>query len=362
MLHGKFGMTNSFWENKKVLITGHSGFKGGWLAQILFQKDAIVTGISLEPISSPNFFYELEINKKTKSYISDINDYEVLDKIFKKEKPEIIFHLAAESLVLNSYKNPINTFKTNIIGTANVLELSKKYSDFIKSVVIVTTDKCYRNLEKGNFFVEDDPLGGIDPYSASKACAEILTDCYLNSYFQKLPTNIASARAGNVIGGGDWAFNRLIPDIINSIFDNKELIIRYPNAVRPWQHVLEPIFGYLKLAENLFYDQKFCQAWNFGPSEKNNNLSVIQIIEYIENKLNRELKYSIKKEAEHEAGMLNLNSTKAKEMLNWIPKFCIEEALDLTINWYKNFYVSRQNLESLTLDQIKLYENLEVLS
>jgi len=273
-----------FFKDKKILITGHTGFKGGWLTQMLLNWGAKISGIALRPNTKPNLFEALKLKEKIKNYFWDIRDFKNISKIIKREKPEIIFHLAAQPLVRESYNNPLYTFETNIIGTANVLESIRDLKS-VKAVIIVTTDKVYENKNIDHSFKESDKLGGTDPYSSSKAASEIIVNSYIKSFFQTLNyakthfTLIASARSGNVLGGGDWQKDRLIPDIIRAIFEKKEkIIIRNPSAIRPWQYVLEPLFGYLLLAKNLYEGRTdFVGPWNFGPL-KNNYVSVEELV------------------------------------------------------------------------------------
>ena len=268
----------NFWRGKKVLITGHTGFKGGWLSLWLKILGAKVIGYSLNPITKKNFFNETKIKKIfKKDYRKNIKNIDDLSKCISTFRPQIVFHLAAQPQVLESYNEPLDTVKTNVIGTINLLEIARK-KKFIKTIVIVTTDKVYKNLEKNIRFTENSPLGGDDVYSASKASADIITLSYIKSFFKNSFCNIATARAGNCIGGGDWTKFRILTDSVESFLNNKELVIRNPDAKRPWQHVLEPLSGYLKLAEKLYCDntKKYTGSWNFGPN-KRNNLKVKEI-------------------------------------------------------------------------------------
>ena len=259
---------SDFWPGKKVLITGHTGFKGSWLCLWLNKMGANVSGLSLnDPVSNPNMFSVLNIEKSVKDERGDISNYETCIRIVTKHEPEIVFHLAAQPLVKLSYSDPLKTYNTNILGTANILEAIRN-CESVKTIVAITTDKCYENIEKEYAYVETDALGGFDPYSSSKACAEHIASAYYRSFFRKKGVGLATARAGNVIGGGDWALDRLIPDMIKSWSKNEKLFIRYPLATRPWQHVLEPLSGYLMLAEALWEEQeKFSGPWNFGPAK-----------------------------------------------------------------------------------------------
>jgi len=352
-------MTNlqGFYKNKKVLITGHTGFKGGWLTQILLNFGAKVSGIALKPNTKPNLFQILGLEKEIRNYFCDIRDFGKILEIIKKEKPEIVFHLAAQPLVRDSYDHPLYTFETNIMGTANVLQAIKEVG-IVKSAVIITTDKVYENKEKGSSFKEEDKLGGYDPYSASKAAAEIVINSYSRSLFnpsdykKKHQTLIASARAGNVIGGGDWQKDRLMPDIIRAVFEKQEkVIIRNPQAIRPWQYVLEPLWGYLLLAEKLYDGKKdFSSAWNFGPNNKN-YLTVEKLVKTTLELLGQGI-YKIQKDStKHEAQLLKINSHKAQKFLNWRANLDIKTILELTCDWYQAFY-NKKDIVELTNQQI----------
>ena len=337
---------NNIYKNKKVLITGHTGFKGSWLAFWLIKMGADVTGYSLTPPTQPNHF-EL-LNLKMNSIIGDIRDKEKLNKTLKKYKPEIIFHLAAQPLVRLSYKEPIETLETNIIGTANLFEACRSVNS-VKAILNITSDKCYENKEWIWGYRENDPMGGYDPYSASKGCSELITAAYRNSFFNineyQKSHNIllASCRAGNVIGGGDWAEDRLIPDIMKATANDKTVEIRNPYATRPWQHVLEPLSAYLLLGQNLLKEKKeFATAWNFGPSEKG-EITVKQVVEYCKknwNKINYKL-LNLDKEL-HEAGLLKLDCSKAYTKLSWKPVWDTQTTFEKTIKWYKNYYQNKK--------------------
>jgi len=350
-----------FFKDKKVLITGHTGFKGSWLTQILLGLGAHVIGYSLKPNTIPNLFDILNLKDKVKNYFGDIGDYEKLLKVMKNEKPDIVFHLAAQPLVRDSYDDPLYTYRTNIIGTANVLQAIKETTS-VKSAVIITTDKVYENKKWIWPYREVDAIGSNpDPYSTSKACAELVIQSYLKSFFNIENYDkthnclIASARAGNVIGGGDWANDRLVSDIIKNIFEKKKkIIIRSPESIRPWQHVLEPLIGYLMLSKELYQGNKnFVGAWNFAPDESN-HLTVKELIEKSINILGKG-SYSIQRDnKKHEAKLLKLDSTKSKIYLHWKPVLSIDEVLDWTFEWYKNYY-SNKNILNFTKKQIKLF-------
>lgn len=353
-------MLEEFYKNKKILITGHTGFKGSWLSQILINWGAQVVGYSLEPNTQPALFDILGLAKRLEHHIGDIRDYQNLKKIITQTKPEIVFHLAAQPLVRESYDNPLYTFQTNIMGTANLLQAVKE-GEGVKAVVVITTDKVYRNQEQDHCFKEDDPLSGYDPYSASKAGAEIVTDAYLKSFFNPQDYNvrhqtlIASARSGNVIGGGDWSKDRLMTDIIRAVFENdKPVIIRNPQAVRPWQHVLEPLGGYLLLAEKLYQGQReFVGPWNFGP-DRESFLTVEEILSKAFAILQKGAYAVERDDKKHETTLLKLDINKAKNVLKWRPIFDIDTALNLTFNWYKSFY-NKENIVDLTNQQINSF-------
>ena len=284
-------MNLDFWKNKKVFITGNTGFKGSWLSLILLKLNCNIVGYSFNPPTKPSLFNETALNKKFTTYFADVRNFEKLYECINSTKPDIIIHCAAQSLVYCGYENPLETYSTNVMGTVNVLEALRKV-DFKCILINVTSDKCYLNKEEEISFVETDPMGGKDPYSSSKGCSEIISNSYIESFFNKDSNYsykaVASVRAGNVIGGGDWAPNRLIPDLMKSYLAKSSLTIRNPNFVRPWQHVLEPLFGYLELAEKLFYNKDFMGGWNFGPSISD-QMSVIEIVNKFSSKI--ELNY-----------------------------------------------------------------------
>ena len=349
----------NFFKNKKILITGHTGFKGGWLSKILLNWGADIIGIALKPNTNPNLFTLLDIKEKIKNYFCDIRNFKKVKEIIFKEKPEIVFHLAAQPLVRDSYDDSLYTFETNIIGTANILEAIREMGK-VGAAIMVTTDKVYK--DKGNrFYKEDDQLGGYDPYSSSKVGAEIVIDSYIKSFFnskdylKKHTTLVASARSGNALGGGDWQKDRLVPDIIRAIFEkNKKVIIRNPNSIRPWQYVLEPLYGYLILAKKLFKGKKnFSGAWNFGPEEKN-YLTAKEIVEKTLKILKRG-SYIIERDlTKHETDFLKLDITKAKKTLGWKPIFDLDETLKFTLDWYISFY-NKEDVIKITDQQIKSF-------
>ena len=353
---------NSFWKNKKVFITGHTGFKGSWLVLILNCLGAKVSGYALNPISKPNFFDGLKLSKFLENdFRDDVKNFTNLDKAIKKTKPSVVFHLAAQSSVLVSYKNREDTIKTNIIGTFNLLkalELNKS----IKSAIIVTTDKVYLNEDKKVKFDENSKLGGHDLYSSSKACCEIITESFVKSFIDKDKCKIATVRSGNCIGGGDWTEDRIVKDCVEAFVHKKNLLIRSPNATRPWQHVMEPICGYLKLAEKLFNKNghKFVGSWNFGPN--NINLSVLNLAIIGKKIFNSKCKIIIEKNQKkklHEAKYLSLNSLKSHKILKWKVYMKPKESLKLTFDWFKVFYGNKKNKEKVIKFTINQFENFQ---
>ncbi len=325
-------------RGKTVLITGHTGFKGSWMTYLLATNEVNVIGYSLEPNTTPNLYSELNLDSLCASNIADVNDLYKITEVVKKSQPDFIFHMAAQPLVRYSYKNPIETFSTNVMGTANVLEACKVLSKKC-SVVCVTTDKVYYNNEWLYPYRESDALGGYDPYSASKAAAELVIDSYRKSFFTNSNVFVASARAGNVIGGGDWSEDRLIPDIVSAAEKNEDVVLRNPNSVRPWQHVLDPLFGYLLLAKTI--DEKgssYCEAYNFGPKTDEAKM-VFEVCETVLAHLSNG-KVVIEDQTQsrpHEAGLLKLDISKASNKLNWNPIWNSDMALNRTAVWYKNF-------------------------
>ena len=329
-------INKNFWKNKKVFVTGHTGFKGSWLCIFLNSLGSKVTGYSLKPKSNPNL-YKLSNVKKVieKSIISDVRNYKKLHKSIKESKAEIVFHLAAQPLVRDSYRNPKETFDININGTINVIE-SVRNIPAVKSLVIITTDKVY-DISKNRIFKEDDLLGGKDPYSASKVCCEYLFNSYLKSFFgNNKNQRIATVRAGNVIGGGDYSKDRLIPDIYKSIKNKQKIVLRNPNSVRPWQHVLEPLSGYIILAEKMYkkYNNKISPNWNFGP-----NISSCKSVKYIAQKFSKNSNCKIKiikvknKNYKSETDLLRLSNLKSKKYLKWYPKWNLNKTINKIIEW-----------------------------
>ncbi len=345
-----------FYKNKTVIVTGHTGFKGSWLCLVLWLFGAKIIGISSYNLGIKSNYKILKIGSKiNKEFKIDINNFNKLKNIFIKTKPDIIFHLAAQSLVSKSVVNPLETFNTNIIGTINVLE-SLRYIKKKCSAVIVTSDKCYLNKEIIRGYNENDILGGIDPYSASKACAEINFKSYFNTYFKKNKLiSVATARAGNVIGGGDFSSNRILPDIIKSLINKKTLKIRNPKSTRPWQHVLEPLRGYMDLSINLYNNSENSgESFNFGPNKKE-NFTVMNVVNFIR-KITPALKIRIDRSAPSfkESGLLKLDCKKAKNSLGWYPYLSTKQSIDFTMEWYLA-YLSKINIKEITLKQIVRY-------
>ncbi|MEM4247713.1 MAG: CDP-glucose 4,6-dehydratase [Candidatus Nanoarchaeia archaeon] len=339
-----------FWRGRRVFITGHTGFKGSWLTIWLRKLGAKVYGFSLrEPPSTPSHF-EL-FAPDCRSFFGDIRNPAKLEKALQKSSPEIVFHLAAQPIVRLSYLAPVETFSTNLIGTLNLFEACRK-TPSVKAIINITTDKCYENLETDKAYKEEDPLGGHDPYSSSKACSEILSSCYRKSFFNSTGILLATCRAGNVIGGGDWAKDRLIPDIMRATAKGEEAIIRNPFSIRPWQHVLDPLYGYIMLGEKLLNgDAKFATAWNFGPALED-CLTVEELVKMASREWKR-IKYKFQNNSEqnfHEAKILKLDCNKAQTELGWKPVWNSAKAIKKTVEWYKNFH---------EFNTIKTLENIE---
>ena len=342
--NGKYGMTNLFsgiYNNKTILITGHTGFKGSWLALWLTKMGAQVIGYSLEAPTNPNHFSLLDMN--ITSIIGNIKDLAKLNSVIQEYQPDIVFHSASQALVKLSYENPIETYETNVLGTLKVYEACRNNN--VKAIVTITSDKAYDNKEWLWGYRENDAMGGYDPYSSSKGCTELLTSSYRNSYFnlseykKSHNTLIASCRAGNVIGGGDWAKDRLITDIMLSISEKKSVLIRKPNATRPWQHVLEPLSGYLQIGQKLLEEEvQFAEGWNFGPPSED-NITVEEIVQCIKKYWNK-LEYKIDKDSnsKHEAHLLKLDCSKANNILKWKAVWNSDTTIKTTVQWYKNFY------------------------
>lgn len=349
-------MFKDFYKGKKVFLTGHTGFKGSWLTLWLKKLGADVLGYSLEPNTLPSMFEELRIYGHCKNVFGNILDVQKLEETMKEFQPDIIFHLAAQPLVRLSYREPVLTYKTNVIGTLNVLEAARKCTS-AKAFVNITSDKCYENKEVEHGYKEDDPMGGYDMYSSSKGCVEILSSSYRRSF---LTSNndfaLGCARAGNVIGGGDWAQDRLIPDCIRAINKGIDIEIRNPIAIRPWQHVLEPLSGYLLLGEKLYNEgKKFAQGFNFGPNE-DSALTVEKVAGMVCEYYGKGNVIVGEKSSLHEAGLLMLNIDKTRSTLGWTPTYSANEAIAETVEWYKHFYDKDTDMFDLTIKQIEKFE------
>ncbi|MBF9022602.1 CDP-glucose 4,6-dehydratase [Rhodobacterales bacterium FZCC0069] len=349
-------MNPSFWKNKTVFLTGHTGFKGGWMAHWLYELGASVHGFSCAPPTQPNFFTETRLQTRlARSVIGDIRDFTALMGALKTSKPDIVIHMAAQSLVRESYKTPVDTFSANVMGTVNLLEAARQVGT-AKAIINITTDKCYENKEWIWPYRENDHLGGRDPYSSSKACADIAAAAYRSSFLADANIHLASVRAGNVIGGGDWATDRLLPDFLRALESQKTLSIRSPNAVRPWQHVLEPLSGYLMLAQKLYEEgAAFAEAWNFGPNDEGAK-SVGWIVEQLCAQIPAARWEIHNVKQAHEANMLKLDSSKARARLGWVPRWSLETALSKTIEWHQA-WSNREDLAGVTSEQIQVYVN-----
>ena len=354
-------MNSNFWNKKRVLVTGHTGFKGSWLSLWLQELGAEVAGFSNNIPTEPSMFKIAHVENEMNSVFGDIRDISKIQNVINEFKPEIIFHLAAQSLVQESYNNTIETFSTNILGTVNLMEAIRA-SQSVQEVINVTSDKCYEENELDRGFVETDPMGGHDPYSCSKGCSELITSSYRKSFFNKNKNSnvmVSSVRAGNVIGGGDWAKDRLIPDIIKGILKNNPIMIRNPNYVRHWQHVLDPLYGYLSLAEKMWsHDEKFADSWNFGPKENN-----AKSVEWILEKFNEYWKGGIKwkidqRKFNHENKFLKLDSSKSKLMIDWESKIELDNAIKMIVDWYEKLK-NCEDMREVTIKQIQEYSRIQ---
>jgi len=345
------GLSADFWAGKRVLVTGHSGFKGGWTCLMLSMLGAEVHGLSLPPTEDSRFFMSVDLeNRISGSTYADITDYESCLGVIEKFNPDVIFHMAAQALVRASYSSPVETYMTNVLGPVNIFEAARHVQS-VKVIVNVTTDKCYKNNEWLWPYREDEALGGHDPYSSSKACSEIVSAAYRESFFKASSVQLATARAGNVIGGGDWSKDRLIPDILRSLDANEVITVRSPLAIRPWQHVLEPVSGYILLAQKLGENKDlYDEAWNFGP-EDNDCWSVEKIVTHVCRILKRGSWNSLDTDQPHEAGLLKLDSSKAKAKLGWLPRWKISQALRKTLDWHQEF-LSGADMYDYSLEQI----------
>jgi CDP-glucose 4,6-dehydratase len=352
-------MSSSFWKDKKVFITGHTGFKGSWLCLWLQSLGAEIVGYGLMPPTNPNLFELANVEQGMDSIIGDIRDGSKLTKCLCQFLPDIVIHMAAQPLVRRSYADPVETYSTNIMGTVNLLEAVRR-TPSVRAVVIVTTDKCYENKEWVWGYRETEPMGGFDPYSSSKGCAELVTAAYRSSFFNpetfaSHQVALATVRAGNVIGGGDWAEDRLIPDILKAFQESQPAIIRCPDSTRPWQHVLEPLNGYLQLAENLYSNGiSFAEAWNFGPNDEDTK-TVRWIVDQLAHQWGKDASWTDDQGINpHEALCLKLDCSKAKVLLNWGPKWSLSQTLNHIITWHKA-YLEESDMREISLHQIKTY-------
>ena len=344
-----------FWSGKRVFLTGHTGFKGGWIGHWLSELGAMVYGYALGPPTKPNFFSETQLNQRLSgSTTGDLNDYTSIVRALQRAKPDIVIHMAAQPLVRSSYQSPLETFSANVMGTLNLLEASRMIGS-IKAFLNITSDKCYENKEWGWPYRENDRLGGDDPYSASKACAEIVTAAYRKSYFMEAGIHLATARAGNVIGGGDWATDRLVPDFLRALDAGDTMKIRFPHAVRPWQHVLEPLSGYLLLVERLHDGgETFAEPWNFGPNDEE-----ARSVGWVADRLCH-IAPDVKWVAEtadinpRETQMLRVDSSKTRDRLGWKPRWTLENALDKTLEWHQAWR-NKQDMGRVCSNQIEEY-------
>lgn len=349
MIHMK-----NFYRDKNILITGHTGFKGAWLSEILVGWGADIHGFSLNPPTEPNLFEILELNSKIDSYIGDIRDLEELKLKFDEINPEIVIHMAAQPLVRESYKNPVYTYETNVIGTVNICECVR-CTDSVKSFLNVTTDKVYENKEKQEAYKEDEKLDGFDPYSNSKSCSEIITHSYNNSFFKNLNIAVSTARAGNVIGGGDFAKDRIIPDCVKSALANENISIRNPYSTRPYQHVFEPLNAYLTIVKNQYENIEYAGYYNVGPND-DDCITTGDLADLFCNHWGNGLKWinDSEENAPHEANFLKLDSTKIRNIFNWQPKWGIEKAIEKTVEWTKA-YANSENIIEFSDNQINEY-------
>jgi CDP-glucose 4,6-dehydratase len=346
-----------FWQGKRVLLTGHTGFKGGWLSLWLQQLGAELTGLALPPPKTPSLWELARVDEGMASHFGDIRDLENVRRIFRETEPEVVFHLAAQPLVRASYADPVNTYATNVMGTLHILEAVRE-SPSVRSCVLVTTDKVYKNRESMTPYREDEPLGGHDPYSSSKACCEIVAESYIASYFSKASSKarVATARAGNVLGGGDFGSDRLIPDIVRAWSQGEAVTLRYPQAVRPWQHVLEPLAGYLQLAEALYEDRpEFAHAFNFGPDEFDMR-TVGEVVSELSNRWPNCPGFRVEPSELHETGLLRLDSSRARERLHWRPRWSLSTCLEATLEWHRAWSMG-QDMREFTLRQVARYSD-----
>jgi CDP-glucose 4,6-dehydratase len=348
---------NDFWQGRRVLLTGHTGFKGSWLALWLARLGADVIGFAEAPPTEPALFELARISEVVDDRRGDVRRLDLIEATFRRARPEVVLHMAAQPLVRASYRDPVLTYAINVMGTAHVLEAAR-HTDTVRVVVNVTSDKCYAGPSPAGGYREDDPKGGADPYSSSKGCAELVTEAYRNSYFRD-SVALASARAGNVLGGGDWSADRLIPDVVRAQAEGRPAVIRNPDAVRPWQHVLDPLAGYLLLAQRLWDEPALAGGWNFGPSP-GTSVPVREVLARFERSWGMPIRWDTTK-GEHppEAAQLNLSSEKARRQLEWAPRWDLDQTLEATAAWYRRV-AAGDDARDLSLNQIEAYERAEV--
>ena len=361
------GVTPEFWRQKRILVTGHTGFKGSWLSIWLLSLGAEVYGMALPPGTTPNLFEAAGLADKMNHNIADIRDFTAVSETIRQVRPDIIIHMAAVSIVSEAYADPVSTYSTNVMGTVHLLEAARKYNELasshlIKSVLVVTSDKCYENKETQEGYKEGDAMGGSDPYSSSKGCAELAVSAYQKSYFSENNSTlaVASARAGNVIGGGDWAKDRLLPDGVRAFFSNRPLVIRNPDAVRPWQYVLEPLSGYLMVAQRLYeYGQEYSGGWNFGPARESAR-SVEYVVDRLVELWGKGATWQLDdSDHPHEARLLFLDSAKSQSQLGWKCHMVLTSSLEVTLEGYKEFASAPSNtVYKLATEEITVYSRL----
>jgi CDP-glucose 4,6-dehydratase len=348
------GINPSFWRGKRVLLTGHTGFKGSWLSLWLQSMGVELQGVSLGPPTQPALFNVASVTDGMGHQIADIRDYEKIKFLMANFKPEIVIHMAAQPLVRFSYQSPVETYATNVMGTVHVLEAAR-HVDSVRAIVNITTDKCYENKEWPWGYREDEPMGGYDPYSSSKGCAEIVSSAYRKSFLSNQSVALATARAGNVIGGGDWADDRLVPDILRALENTEPVLIRNPNAIRPWQHVLEPLSGYLMLAQSLYENgQTDAEGWNFGPRDEDAQ-PVQWIVERLCEVWGHGSSWRVQSgDHPHEANFLKLDISKARQRLQWLPRWSLDTALHHIVDWHRA-WIAKEDMRSICLQQIESY-------
>lgn len=350
-------MGEAFWRGKRVLVTGHSGFKGGWLTLWLTSLGAEVSAFSLAPPTDPSLCRLAEVEKGVDAVQGDVRDLPAISAFVQRHRPAIVFHLAAQALVRPSYVDPVATYATNVMGTVHLLEAIRQCGG-VKAAVMVTSDKCYENREWVWGYRENEPMGGHDPYSNSKGCAELVTAAYRKSFLAHSTTALASARAGNVIGGGDWAVDRLVPDMVRALMQDQSVAIRSPGAIRPWQHVLEPLSGYLLLAQKLYEEgSAYAEGWNFGPADEDARPVSHLVARIIAHWGDGARWHLDARQHPHEAHYLKLDCSKARQTLGWRPRLSLEQALEWTVKWYKS-YRAGGDLRAACLGQIEAYEGM----